>query len=114
MSRRSNLRKLALTGFTTGLLAHCCLAAAADNNNSNNSGKKPSQEESLVEQMSTAKGGNFGYRLMDEQDLLLELNDEGLKAYNGLSPEGKRLVRIVASSRCDGENICKGLNACKT
>lgn len=58
--------------------------------------------------------GNLGYHLMTEEELLLELNDEGIKLYNKLSPEGKELARYVASQRCNGTNKCKGLNACQT
>lgn len=57
---------------------------------------------------------NMGYYLMSEDELLLELNDEGTKIYKSLSPEGKKLAREVASQRCNGTNSCKGLNACQT
>lgn len=60
-----------------------------------------------------AEDGNMGYRLMTEDELLLQLNDEGTKLYKSLSPEGKRLALEVASSRCNGTNSCKGLNACR-
>lgn len=59
-------------------------------------------------------GGNLGYHLMTEDELLLELNNEGAKLYNSLTPEGKLLAREVASSRCNNANVCRGLNACKT
>jgi hypothetical protein len=58
--------------------------------------------------------GNLGYHLMTEQELLLELNDEGKANYNKLTPEGKELARKVASARCNGTNECRGLNACLT
>lgn len=57
---------------------------------------------------------NMGYHLMTEDELLLELNDEGVKTYNSLSPEGKKMALEVASMRCAQTNLCKGLNACKT
>lgn len=57
---------------------------------------------------------NLGYHLMTEQELLLELNDNGLALYNSLSPDGKQLAREVASQRCARTNSCKGLNACAT
>ena len=56
--------------------------------------------------------GNMGYHLMTEDELLLELNDEGTKLYNSLDAEGKALAREVASARCNGTNKCSGLNAC--
>lgn len=58
--------------------------------------------------------GNMGYHVMTEDELLLELNDEGTKLYNSLTPEDKALVLKVASMRCQGTNECKHLNACKT
>lgn len=56
--------------------------------------------------------GNMGYHLMTEDELLLELNDDGIKLYNSLDAEGKALAREVASARCNGTNKCSGLNAC--
>lgn len=58
--------------------------------------------------------GNLGYHLLAEDELTLELNDDGLKNYETLSPEGKALARKLASQRCGGSNDCKGQNACKT
>jgi len=58
--------------------------------------------------------GNKGYYLMTEKDLLLELNQRGYRLYLELSDEGKELARKVASARCNGTNLCKNLNACKT
>lgn len=58
--------------------------------------------------------GSLGYHLMTEDELLSELNDEGTKLYQSLSPEGKALVRKMASARCNGTNDCAGLNACAT
>ncbi len=57
---------------------------------------------------------NMGYYLMTEDELLLELNDEGTKIYKSLSPEGKAIARRIASQRCNGTNECKGENACQT
>lgn len=56
--------------------------------------------------------GNLGYHLLTEDELLLDLNDEGYKLYMSLTPEGKALAREVASTRCNGSNQCAGLNAC--
>jgi hypothetical protein len=58
--------------------------------------------------------GNMGYHLMTEQELMLELDPEGIKLYNSLDGKGKALAREVASQRCNGTNECKGLNACQT
>ncbi|PJD97207.1 MAG: hypothetical protein CK425_03550 [Parachlamydia sp.] len=57
--------------------------------------------------------GNMGYHLMTEDELMLELNDEGVALYNSLDKEGKELARYVASQRCMASNACKGLNACQ-
>lgn len=61
-----------------------------------------------------ANSENLGYHLMTEDELMLELNDDGVKLYNSLTPEGKALARDVASQRCNGTNQCAGLNACET
>lgn len=58
--------------------------------------------------------GNMGYKLMTEDELALELNQEGWNLFKSLSPEGKRLALEVASRRCGATNSCKGLNACAT
>lgn len=58
--------------------------------------------------------GNLGYHVMTEDELLLELNDQGTALYNSLDAEGKALARLVASQRCQDTNECKGLNACQT
>jgi hypothetical protein len=58
--------------------------------------------------------GNLGYHMMTEQELMLELNPEGVRMYKSLSPEGKALALQVASMRCNASNSCRGLNACKT
>jgi hypothetical protein len=57
--------------------------------------------------------GNMGYHLMTEDELMLELNNEGVALYNSLDKEGKELARYVASQRCMASNACKGLNACQ-
>ncbi len=58
--------------------------------------------------------GNMNYHLMTDDDIKLELSQEGLKLYNSLDEEGKALARKVASQRCAKTNECKGLNACAT
>jgi hypothetical protein len=57
---------------------------------------------------------NLGYHLMTEEELKLELNEDGLKMYNSLDEKGKELAREVASMRCAASNPCSHLNACKT
>lgn len=57
---------------------------------------------------------NMNYHLMTEDELLLELNDDGIKQYKSLSPEGKALAREMASASCNNTNSCRGHNACQT
>lgn len=59
-------------------------------------------------------GSTPNFHIMSEEELFLELNDEGIKQYNSLSPEGKKLAREVASQTCNNQNSCSHLNACKT
>lgn len=58
--------------------------------------------------------GNLGYHLMTEDELSLEVNDEGMKLFQSLDAEGKALALKVASQRCAQTNFCRGLNACAT
>lgn len=58
--------------------------------------------------------GNMNYHLMTEEELLLELNDDGLRMYKSLNAEGKALALKVASGMCAASNQCQGLNACKS
>jgi hypothetical protein len=105
-----NLKKLIYKGVGTGLLASACLTAAETSASASTS----KGESILLKAMESATGGNFGYSIMTEEELMLELTPEGAKLYNSLTPEGKRLALVVASSRCDSQNECKGLNGCKT
>lgn len=92
------LKKLAVSGLVAGLCTIQAVEAAE---------KTKDEKTDYADQ-------NLGYHLMTEEELLDQLNDEGVKIYNSLTPEGKKLAREVASSRCNGMNPCKGLNACKT
>jgi hypothetical protein len=58
--------------------------------------------------------GNMGYHLLSDEELTLELTEQGMAMYNKLSPEEKELAREVASGRCNGTNKCEHLNACRT
>jgi hypothetical protein len=57
---------------------------------------------------------NLSYHLMSEDELLMELNDDSIKQYRALSPEGKELARALASKSCEHTNDCRGLNACES
>jgi hypothetical protein len=100
--KSQGLKKFALCGIVAGLCAGQKLDAQV----------AESRGGSAVKEDPNA--GNLGYHVMTEDELLLELNDEGYKLYMSLDPEGKKLAREVASSRCDHANSCKGLNACAT
>lgn len=101
MKQKSSLKKLAFLGLASGLLAITQQALAHETNASQSTQMDPN-------------AGNLGYHLMTEEELLLELNDEGAKLYQSLDTKGKELAREVASMRCAGTNLCKGLNACST
>lgn len=53
-------------------------------------------------------------QLMTESQLMSQLNNEGKRIYNSLSPEGKAMAIKLASRSCKGTNDCKGQNACKS
>lgn len=103
-----DLKRLAFSGLCTGVLAASCLTAAQA------SSPAKSDSSSLLKAMESAEGGNYGYHILTEDELMLELSPEGAKLYNSLTPEGKRLALLVASARCEGQNECKYLNGCKT
>lgn len=92
--------KLAIIGLASGLIiAKNPLASAKENN----------KKEIIKDDR-----GNLGYFVMSEDELLIELNEEGEEIYNSLDSKGKALAREVASQRCNGMNNCAGLNACRT
>lgn len=96
-----------------GCNSHSCSGLTADSEKSSKSPyASPDQKDSNQEY--DPNDGNMGYHLMNESELMLELNAEGRKMYNSLTPEGKTLALKVASMRCAGTNDCKNLNACKT
>lgn len=98
------LNRLMITGLTTGMLMTQFPYLSA---------KDADKPKSLME-LAEENDGNTTYHLMTEDELLLQLNDEGTKIYKTLSPEGKKLALETASRSCNGTNSCKGLNACKT
>ena len=103
MNKR-DLKKLALLGFTSGILI--------SNSSSVNAADTSAAKDTSASK--DANDGNLGYHLMSEKELLMELNGSGVALYNGLDAKGKELARQVASQRCNGTNECKGLNACQT
>jgi hypothetical protein len=101
--KRKALKRFALCGLMAGLCTAQLQAADA--------AKKPTGSTAAQED---PNAGNLGYHLMTEDELKLELNDEGYKLYLSLDDAGKKLAREVASTRCANSNKCKGLNACAT
>lgn len=102
--KKNNLKKLALLGIFSGLIAQSLSAAEVD-------AAKKSANNSTD---SDPNAGNVGYYLMTEEQLLLELTPERIKQYQELSTENKAIVRKIASMRCKGTNPCKGYNVCKS
>lgn len=98
--KKHDFKKLALLGISSGLLIA-------------NHGYADTKETSTKKQYDL-NDGNLNYHLMNEDELKLQLNDEGLRIYNELDTEGKKLAREVTSARCAGANPCRGLGACKS
>lgn len=106
--KKRELKHLALVGLTSGLmLTNNQVEGKSDSNNSSRSSSDASDKND-------PNDSNIGYHLLTEDELLLELSDDGAKMFNSLSPEGKQLALQVASMRCNATNSCSGLNACAT
>lgn len=121
--KKQELTKLALMGLSSGLLMTSQLSAslanidgvlAANQVSSSNKNTNNKSDDDYSQDLDDANDGNMGYHLMSEDELLMELNPQGIATYKSLSPEGKELARKVASQRCNASNPCKGLNACQT
>jgi len=93
-------KQLALHGILSAFITVNAVIGAADN-------------QQYGVSTTVSERGNMGYHLMSEDELLLELNNDGVTLYHSLDKEGKELARYVASQRCMGSNACKGLNACQ-
>lgn len=65
--------------------------------------------DSMQQQQQRSSG-----RIMTENELMSQLNDDGKATYRGLDAEGKALALKLASQDCKGKNDCKGLNSCKS
>lgn len=104
--KKRDLKKLALMGLSSGILVANQAIAKEEPKT------PPTTDNKAVPK--NRNDENSTYHLMTEDELLLELDDEGIRMYNSLTPEGKALAREVASVKCNQSNPCKGLNACKT
>lgn len=111
--QKKDLTKLAIMGIASGCLIGQQLAHA-DEKESSPSEKQGCGGKGGCGGKSAEEHGNIGFRIMSEDELLLELNEKGAALYMNLNKEGKELARKVASQRCNGTNVCKGLNACQT
>ena len=103
--KKRDLRKLALMGLSSGILMTQGIMAEEK-------GSKPAS--SATQEQKNKNEENMNYHLMTEDELILELNEDGIRMYKSLSPEGKALAREVASMKCNNTNPCKALNACAT
>lgn len=121
--KKKNLRNLAIIGVSSGLLISTQASATspkATNQAVKSSGhvafndSTTSSKDAKKSEYSDANDGNIGYHDMTDDELMLELNPDGVAMFKSLTPEGKALARKVASMRCNGTNECKGLNACAT
>lgn len=104
MSKKKKLEHLMILGITAGIVL------------SNSHLYADSTTAKVPDLMSLAKetDGNITYHLMTADELELELNDEGLKQFHSLSPEGQKLALELASRSCNGNNSCKHQNACRS
>lgn len=107
--KKHSLKNLALCGIVSGICVVQAAEAAAALEKTKLNSTKTEKTDSY-----DPNDGNLGYHLMTEDELLLELNDDGYKQYMALTPEGKTVAREIASQRCAGTNECKGRGACKT
>lgn len=113
--KKNGLLKLSLLGISSGLLiANNLSAADSTKTTSSKITEKKAAKSDSSRDKDDPNDGNLGYHMLTEEELLLELNDEGTKLYNNLDAEGKKLALYVASQRCNGTNACEGLNACRT
>lgn len=100
MMKKSELKKLMLSGLLAGVVTTSNAQAAATENQLSPTSSKEDIESN--------------YHLMTDAELRAKLDADGLKLYESLDETGKALARSVASQRCQNMNACKGLNSCKT
>lgn len=102
-NNKDKLNRLMIAGITSGIILTSLSLHA----------EEEKKQKTLME-LAAENDGNTTYHLMTEDEILLQLNTEGTKLYNELTPEGKKLARETASRSCNGTNDCAGLNACKS
>jgi hypothetical protein len=102
MKKKLDLHSVMIIGMATGLLLSHQTIWGEEKANAD-----------FLELVANTKG-NITFRPLTEDDLLLELNQEGGELYKSLTPEGQKLALKLASRSCNGMNDCKGENACRT
>jgi hypothetical protein len=102
MKKKLDLHSAMIVGIVTGLLLSHQTIRGEEKANAD-----------FLELVASTKG-NITFRPLTEDDLLLELNQDGADLYKSLSPEGQQLALKLASRSCNGMNDCKGENACRT
>lgn len=117
--KKQDFVKLAVMGISSGLLIANQLntplnASTPDDQPKESNGCGGKSGCGGEEDTYGKDNGNIGFYILSEDELLLELNEKGENLYMSMSDEGKELARKVASQRCNGTNLCKGLNACQT
>lgn len=108
--QKHDFKKLALLGISSGIL----IANQVSADTPATSSTKATESTKSSSKGYDPNDGNMNYHLMSEDELKLQLNDEGLRIYNNLDAEGKKLAQKVASALCANTNACKGLGACKS
>ncbi len=101
--KKIDLQHIMMAGMIAGLIFSCPILSEA---------KK--QENSAFLELINSTKGNITERQLTEDDLLLELNEEGAELFRSLSPEGQQLALLLASRSCNSNNECAGTNACRT
>lgn len=135
--KKNHLKKMAILGLTTGLIAmnnanaveptptptstekpgsasKTCSTKSGCTNKGVSQNTKGNITQATKDETKDPNSENEGYHLMTEEELKSQLNAKSTALYESLDAEGKALALKVASQRCNGTNDCKGLNACET
>lgn len=108
--KKPDFKTLALLGVSTGIILTPSLHAQQE--------KSPPSAKEETKKSDSSKNDpndeNMNYHLMTEDELMMELNSDGIAMYKKLDKEGKGLALLVASASCNNTNPCAHLNACKT
>ena len=103
--------KYALLGIASGLIA---TASSIPQSFAEEAANSQSLDKATPSEQVDKNAENEGYHLMSESELKGLLNKKSRELFDSLDPAGKTLAIQVASGRCDGTNLCAGLNACES